>query len=106
MEQGHVIRSGRIDELIESMRGGLPLRIELVDEGAVGALRAALENRDELKNLSVNRLTIDCTFDGDRAALARLHREVVAAHAGVVSFYERRFTIEDVFMAVGSHRVS
>ena len=106
MEQGHVIRSGRIDELIENIRGGLPLRIELMDEKSLGALRSALENRDELKNLSVNHLTIDCTFDGDRASLARLHREMVLAHTGIVSFYERRFTIEDVFMAVGSHRVS
>jgi len=107
MEQGHVIRSGRVDELIETIRtGGLPLRIEVVDEAAAGALSAALTGRQDLKNLSVNRLTIDCAFDGDREALSRLHREIVLAHAGVVSFYERHLTIEDVFMAVGSHKVS
>ncbi|HEV2913979.1 MAG TPA: ABC transporter ATP-binding protein [Pyrinomonadaceae bacterium] len=106
MEQGHVIRSGRVDELIETIRGGTPLRIELVDEAAARALAATLSGRDDLKNLSVNRLTIDCAFQGDRAALAELHREVVLANASVVSFYERRLTIEDVFMAVGSHKVS
>jgi ABC-2 type transport system ATP-binding protein len=106
MEQGHVIRSGRVDELIETIRGGLSLRIEMVDEAAAKELADTLSNRDDLKNLSVNRLTIDCAFQGDRAALSRLHREIVLAHASVVSFYERRLTIEDVFMAVGSHKVS
>jgi ABC-2 type transport system ATP-binding protein len=106
MEQGHVIRAGRIDELIETIRGGLPLRIEVIDEDAALSLSSELGRRDDLKNINVNQLTLDCTFDGDRAALAALHREIVTAHAGVVSFYERRLTIEDVFMAVGSHKVS
>ncbi|HEY6188996.1 MAG TPA: ABC transporter ATP-binding protein [Pyrinomonadaceae bacterium] len=106
MEQGHVIRAGRIDELIETIRAGLPVRMEAVDEAAATALSAELGRRDDLKNIVVNQLTVDCTFDGDRAALARLHREIVTAHAGVVSFYERRLTIEDVFMSVGSHKVS
>ncbi|HEX8143283.1 MAG TPA: ABC transporter ATP-binding protein [Pyrinomonadaceae bacterium] len=106
MEQGHVIRAGRIEELIGAIRGGLPVRIELTDEAAALALSSELARRDDLKNISLNQLTLDCAFDGDRAALARLHREIVVAHPGVVSFYERRLTIEDVFMAVGSHKVS
>jgi ABC-2 type transport system ATP-binding protein len=106
MEQGHVIRSGRIDELIETIRGGLPLRIEVMDASGAGALAAELSKREDLKNIIVNQLTVDCAFDGDRAGLARLHREIVLEHADVVSFYERRLTIEDVFMAVGSHKVS
>jgi ABC-2 type transport system ATP-binding protein len=106
MEQGHSIRSGRIDELIETIGGGLAVRIELMDETATRSLASALSGRDDLKNLSVEQLTIDFAFDGDRAALARLHCEIVLAHPGIVSFYERRLTIEDVFMAVGSHRVS
>jgi ABC-2 type transport system ATP-binding protein len=107
MEQGHSIRSGRIDELIETIGGGgISVRIELTDETAARVLASALAGRDDLKNINAQGLTIDCVFDGDRAALARLHCEIVLAHPGIVSFYERRLTIEDVFMAVGSHRVS
>jgi ABC-2 type transport system ATP-binding protein len=106
MEQGHVIRSGKVEELIEAIGGGLPVRIELMEEAGATALASALSSRDEVKNISVSQSTIDCDFDGDRAALARLHQEIVLAHAGVVSFYERHLTIEDVFMAVGSHNVS
>jgi ABC-2 type transport system ATP-binding protein len=107
MEQGHSIRSGRIDELIETVGGGgLAVRIELIDETATRSLASALAGRDDLKNIEARALTVDCSFAGDRAALACLHCELVMAHPGIVSFYERRLTIEDVFMAVGSHRVS
>lgn len=106
MEQGHVIRAGRIQDLIETIRGGLHVRIETVDEAAARRLSAELGERAELKNIVVDQLAVDCIFDGDRSALARLHREIVSAEEGVVSFYERRLTIEDVFMAVRSHKVS
>ncbi|HEX8138794.1 MAG TPA: ABC transporter ATP-binding protein [Pyrinomonadaceae bacterium] len=106
MEQGHVIRSGRVEELIEAMHAGLPLRIEVLAESDAAALSSALTAREEVKNVSLHELAIDCDFAGDRDALARFHRELVTAHAGIVSFYERHLTIEDVFMAVGSHHVS
>jgi hypothetical protein len=106
MEQGHVIRAGRIEELIETIRGGLHVRIETVDEASALRLSTALGERADMKNIVSEKLTVDCIFDGDRDALARLHREIVTTQEGVVSFYERRLTIEDVFMAVGSHKVS
>jgi ABC-2 type transport system ATP-binding protein len=106
MEQGHVIRSGRIEELVETLSDGLPLRIEMTDASAAASLAALLEGQESLRDVVVNASVIDCAFRGDRAALATLHREIVLQHDGVVSFYERRLTIEDVFMAVGSHAVA
>jgi ABC-2 type transport system ATP-binding protein len=106
MEQGHVIRSGRIEELVEKLSNGLPLRIEMTDAQAARALAESLEGKEELRDIIVEGARIDCAFQGERRALATLHREIVLMHDGVVSFYERRLTIEDVFMAVGSHAVS
>jgi ABC-2 type transport system ATP-binding protein len=106
MEQGHVIRSGRIEELVEKLSNGLPLRIEMTDEPAARALAESLEGKEELRDITVEGSRIDCAFQGERRALATLHKEIVLMHDGVVSFYERRLTIEDVFMAVGSHAVS
>jgi hypothetical protein len=42
---------------------------------------------------------LDFTFEGDKNGLAALHRALVAEVEGVVSFYERRLTVEDVFLA-------
>jgi ABC-2 type transport system ATP-binding protein len=106
MEQGHVIRSGRIEELVENLSNGLPVRIEMTDAEAASALAEELLGREDLRDVSVSGTTVDCAFRGDRRALATLHKEIVLKHDGVVSFYERRLTIEDVFMAVGSHAVS
>jgi ABC-2 type transport system ATP-binding protein len=106
MEQGHVIRSGRIDELVETLSRGLPLRIEMTDaEGAAG-LAERLRADEKLCEVVVDGNAIECGFLGDRRELATLHKELVLRHDGVVSFYEKRLTIEDVFMAVGSHAVS
>jgi ABC-2 type transport system ATP-binding protein len=106
MEQGHVIRSGLVEELVENLSNGLPVRIEMTDAERAATLAAHLQSRENLSQLVVNDAVIDCSFQGDRRALANLHKEIVLVHDGVVSFYERRLTIEDVFMAVGSHAVS
>ena len=106
MEQGSVIRSGRIDELVERISGGTPLRVETLGAEAAEALAEDLRGREELKDVRVTGAVVDCTFTGGRAALVELHRNVVVKHDGVVSFYERRLTVEDVFMAAGSRNVS
>lgn len=106
MEQGHVIRAGRIEELVENLSNGLPVRIEMTNAEAAATLAEHLRSKDNLRDITVNVSVIDCAFKGDRPALATLHKEIVLMHDGVVSFYERRLTIEDVFMAVGSHAVS
>ena len=106
MEQGHVIRSGRIEELVENLSDGLPVRIELTSPQAASVLAEELRGREDVGGVEAEGSAIDCSFRGDRAALATLHREIVLRHEGIVSFYERRLTIEDVFMAVGSHAVS
>jgi ABC-2 type transport system ATP-binding protein len=106
MEQGRVIRSGRIDELIAELSGGTPLRVELLDAGAASRLAEDLAGRASLKEVKLSGASVECTFEGGREALAELHRELVNRHAGVVSFYERRLTVEDVFLAAGSRRVS
>lgn len=106
MEQGHVIRSGRIEELVENLSQGLPVRVELTDELAAQKLADLLRSKEKVREVVLSNYVIDFSFEGDRPALASLHKELVLMHDGVVSFYERRLTIEDVFMAVGSHAVS
>jgi len=69
-------------------------------------LATTLSNNDQVTDLSIRGAAIELKFAGSRQELAELHREIVLKTDGVVSFYERRQTIEDVFMALGSHEVS
>ena len=106
MERGRVARSGRIDALVEELAGGTPVRVELLDAADASRLAEDLGARAGLKKIKVEGATVDFTFNGARAELAALHREVAAAHNGLVSFYERRLTVEDVFLASGRRDVS
>ncbi|MET0646640.1 MAG: ABC transporter ATP-binding protein [Pyrinomonadaceae bacterium] len=106
MERGRVARAGRIDALVEELAGGTPVRVELLDAETAARLAQDLGARAGVKKIKVEGATVDFTFNGERAELAALHREVAAAHAGLVSFYERRLTVEDVFLASGRRDVS
>ncbi|PYS90702.1 MAG: ABC transporter ATP-binding protein [Acidobacteria bacterium] len=106
MERGRVVRAGQISALVAELSGGIPVRIELLDEASVGALIAELQAREAVQQIEARALTIDCAFVGERTALAALHRELVGQHRGIVSFYERQLTVEDVFLAASSREVA
>ncbi|MET0623138.1 MAG: ABC transporter ATP-binding protein [Pyrinomonadaceae bacterium] len=106
MERGRVVRSGRIDALVSELAGGIPVRVVLLEAGGAARLAEDLEARAEVKGIKITGATVDFTHTGAREALAGLHRELVTAHAGVVSFYERQLTVEDVFLASGRRDVS
>ncbi|HWS89171.1 MAG TPA: ABC transporter ATP-binding protein [Pyrinomonadaceae bacterium] len=106
MERGRVARAGRIDALVEELAGGTPVRAEFLEAEGAARLAEDLGERAGLKKIKVEGATVDFTFAGSRAELAALHRELSAAHAGLVSFYERRLTVEDVFLASGRRDVS
>ncbi|MFL6333804.1 MAG: ABC transporter ATP-binding protein [Pyrinomonadaceae bacterium] len=106
MERGGVARSGRIDALVEELAGGTPVRAELLGAEDAARLAEDLGARARVKKVKVEGATVDFTFNGERAELAALHRELAAAHVGLVSFYERRLTVEDVFLASGRRDVS
>ena len=106
MERGRVARSGRIDALVAELAGGTPVRVELLGTDGAARLAEDLGARAAVKKIKLDDATVDFTFTGARAELAALHRELTAAHAGLVSFYERRLTVEDVFLASGRRDVS
>ena len=106
MERGRVARSGRIDALVEELAGGTPVRAELLEAEGAARLAEDLGARAGAERVKVGGATVDFTFTGGRAELAALHRELAAAHDGLVSFYERRLTVEDVFLASGRRDAS
>ena len=104
MEQGHLIRSGRVDTLIaEVTEGGRAVRIETIDAETALALASDVSARAVVREVKPEGDALEFIFTGTRHELAELHRDLVVQYSGIVSFYERRLTVEDVFMAVGSH---
>ncbi|HEX8499694.1 MAG TPA: ABC transporter ATP-binding protein [Pyrinomonadaceae bacterium] len=106
MERGRVVRSGRIDALVEQLAGGTPVRVVLLAAEGAARLAQDLGARAGVKEVKITGAAVDFTHTGAREALAALHRDLVTAHAGVVSFYERQLTVEDVFLASGRREAS
>jgi len=107
MEQGRIVRSGRISELVAELSGGAaPVRIEATDGESASVIAAWLGERESIRSVKVADTIVDFAFAGERAELAQLHKDLVVGTNGVVSFYERRLTVEDVFLATGSNRVA
>ena len=106
MERGRVVRSGRIDALVEQLAGGTPVRVVLLAAEVAARLAEDLGARADVKEVKIAGATVDFTHTSARESLAALHREMVTAHTGVVSFYERQLTVEDVFLASGRREAS
>ncbi len=111
MERGRVVRAGNINQLVGELSQGTPVRIETLDAETAQGIYAELNPRDDVIKIEIieaatTQATLDFSFTGTRHELAGLHREIVAKHAGVVSFYERRLTVEDLFMAQHAVAVS
>ncbi|MBI4851413.1 MAG: ABC transporter ATP-binding protein [Acidobacteria bacterium] len=107
MEQGRLVRSGRINEIVEKISTGILVCIEMMEDLLVfDNLAATLRQIPEIQNISLSNYKINFTFLGSRTQLVELHRQIVLNHSGIISFYEKQLTVEDVFMAVSSHRTS
>jgi ABC-2 type transport system ATP-binding protein len=107
MEQGKLVRSGRIETIVEKLATGISVCIEVLEDLAeFDSLAASLRNITQVQNISLSSYKLSFTFMGDRRELVQLHRELVTRHSGIISFYEKQMTVEDVFMAVSSHQTS
>lgn len=107
MEQGRLVRSGRIDEIVEKISTGILVSIEMMEDlQGFDNLAAFLRQISQVQNISLSNYKVNFTFLGSRTELVELHRQVVLNHSGIVSFYEKQLTVEDVFMAVSSHKTS
>jgi ABC-2 type transport system ATP-binding protein len=106
MERGHILRSGKVEHLLTEFTSGTPVCIELISREEAAALSANLSDNASITELSLYESVLQFSFAGGREELAQLHRDLVVSFNGIVSFYERKLTIEDVFMALGSHQVS
>ena len=104
MEQGRLVVSGRIDDILARMSPHPRLAIALAaaDDGLAPFLAA----HPRVRSSRVDGATAEATFDGDADAIAGFLSELVVAGFRVRSFTERKENIEDIFLKVGATNVS
>jgi ABC-2 type transport system ATP-binding protein len=104
MEQGQLLKSGRVDQIMQEMHSGLRLRIEVQENRE--QLEALLEAHPGVSGVTSHNGRVECAWQQGRDRLPQLHRDLVAANVPVVSFSVADENLEDLYMRISGHRTS
>jgi ABC-2 type transport system ATP-binding protein len=104
MEQGRLLKSGRVGDILREMQSALRLKIE-VQEGA-DRLRELLTAHPAVTSTATNNGHIECLWSDPRDRLPQLHRDLVEAGLPVISFAVEEEDLEDIYMRISGHRTS
>ncbi len=104
MEQGRMVRSGKIDEITAAESQYRVVRMGwLGDAGA--AVEAQLKANPKVSGLLARGSEAVFKFAGDEDGLAAVLTALVGAGVRVVSFGEVKQTVEDLYMKLSRHEV-
>ncbi len=104
VEQGRIVASGRVDDLLRQLKSALRLRIEVA--GRAQQLAGLLSECEQVDNLEQAEMIYTCSWLGERDELPELHRRIVAAGVPIVSFAVEEDDLEDIYMKLSQHQVS
>ncbi len=104
MEQGRLITSGRVADIVRQMQSGLRLKIEV--DGQTDRLQRLLADHAGASDVAVRDGRVECVWTAPREGLPQLHRALVAADLPVISFAIDEENLEDLYMRISGHHTS
>ncbi len=104
MEQGRLLASGRVEEILNQMQAGLRLELEVLEH--TNRVIELLNSDASVRQVAAIDGRVTCRFLGDREQLPELHRRIVSAGIPLVSFATRTDNLEDIYMKVSGHKTS
>jgi ABC-2 type transport system ATP-binding protein len=104
MEQGRLVTSGRVDDILQRLQSSLHLEIEVAH--GLEKLEALLKADAGATNLRLSTNRLVCDWSTGREALPDLHRRIVAAEIGLVALAVRTDNLEDLYMKLSGHQTS
>jgi len=105
MEKGHLIRSGRIEEIAAAGSPARLVRIRWVDT-PLESVENALRNDRRVSGIDLSLVAGTFQFSGEDTELAQLVSGLVNAGIRLVSFSETKQTVEDLYMRLSKHEVT
>ncbi len=104
MEQGRMVLSGRIDDVLKVVRPGRHTRLRLLaPDDRLGEFLAA---RPDVADVQVDGGAARFVLTGEPDAAVALLRALVTAEFAVVDFHEETHRLEDIFLQVSKGVVS
>ena len=105
MEQGGLVLSGRVDDILSRVRaGGAQYQLRVMErmEEAAGIL----ESHEGVREVEIDGNQAMFVLLGDEADAARLLARLVASGLPVCEFTREQSDLEDIFMSVAAYKVS
>ena len=104
MEEGRLLASGRVGEILQRLQPTLQLDVEVLGETA--PLLALLREHPAVRQSEAVNGRVTCHWQGRRDELPELHRRLVNAGIPLVAFVVKTDNLEDLYMKISRHRTS
>jgi len=104
LEQGQLLASGRVEDLLHQMQPGLELEIE-VAAGSDSVLEI-LKAHSAAEQIEAVNGRVRCRWRAGKDALPELHRRIVASGVDLVAFAVKTDNLEDIYMKISRHKTS
>jgi ABC-2 type transport system ATP-binding protein len=104
MEQGRLLASGRVDEILRQLQPGLQLEIDVL--AGMPLLMDLLKANDKVDEIIVADGRLRCRWGAEREMLPELHRRIVNAGVDLVSLAVKTGNLEDIYMKISRHQTS
>jgi ABC-2 type transport system ATP-binding protein len=104
LEEGRLLASGRVADILEQMQPGLQLDIEIAR--GLPQLMEILRSHANISNVEGQNGRVNCRWRGEKDALPELHRRIVAAGIDLIALAVKTDNLEDIYMKISRHRTS
>lgn len=104
LEQGKLLASGKVGDILQELQPGLRLEIEVLD--GTDRLADLLRTYPAAEQVDTNGTTVKCRWKSDRKALPELHQTIVSKGIPLVALAVKTDNLEDLYMRISGHRTS
>jgi ABC-2 type transport system ATP-binding protein len=104
MEQGRLLASGRVQDILRQIQPALDLEIEVM--AGMPSLLDLLKTYGAIDGIAQANGRVACRWHAGREGLPDLHRRIVAAGVDLVSLAVKTDNLEDIYMKISRHQTS
>jgi ABC-2 type transport system ATP-binding protein len=104
LEEGKLLASGRVADILQQLQPGLRLEIEVA--AGLPRLLEILQSHTGVDGISQVNGQVHCRWRAGKEALPELHRQLVADGVSLVSLAIKTDNLEDIYMKISRHRTS